>query len=189
VGEPEFQKFVEILRGGNAEAVDRLLSDFDPFLRRAIRRRLFDGRARRLVDTGDILQSLLKDFLSRDPTGDAAVSARRLRAYLAAAAQYKISKKIRKERRRTADLEEVSEPASPDPMPCKRAEDRDFIETMRSRLDDHNRRLFDLSRQGRTWRQIADEIGGHPDSLRIQLRRSVASVLTEIRNRDSTHAG
>jgi hypothetical protein len=189
VGEPEFQKFVEILQSGDAEAVDRLLSDFDPFLRRAIRRRLFDGRARRIADTGDILQSLLKDFLAREQTEEAAMSARKLRAYLAAAAQYKISKKIRKERRRTADLEAVSEPASPEPMPCKEVEDRDFLETMRSRLDDNNRRLFDLSRQGRTWRQIADEIGGHPDSLRIQLRRSVASILSEIRNRDSTHAG
>lgn len=43
--EAGFQEFFEILRSGDAEAVERLLSDFDPFLRRAIRLRLCDRRA------------------------------------------------------------------------------------------------------------------------------------------------
>ena len=87
MSDAEFQNFLEILRNGDAEAVDRLLAACDPFLRRAIRRRLFDGRARRIVDTSDILQSLLKDFLSRERTENAAVTPQRLCAYLAAAAE------------------------------------------------------------------------------------------------------
>ena len=184
-----FQKFLEILRSGDAEAVDRLLSDFDPFLRRAIRLRLLDGRARRAVDTADILQSLLKDFLEREGADGAALSSGRLRAYLTAAAQYKIAAKVRKERRRTADLDEIPEPQSRESPAAKQADDRDLIDAIRLRLDTANRRLLDLSRQGRTWRQIANEIGGHPDTLRIQLRRSVAAALSEIRNGDSLHAG
>ena len=31
MSEAGFQEFLEILRSGDAEAVDRLLSDFDPF--------------------------------------------------------------------------------------------------------------------------------------------------------------
>jgi len=186
--DPGFQEFIEILRNGDAEAVDRLLSDFDPFLRRAIRLRLFDRRARRVVDTADILQSLLKDFLGREGADGAAASSRRLRAYLTAAAQYKISKKTRKERRRTAGLGDVAEPVSTEPPASQTVEDRDLIDAVRSRLDDGNGRLFDLSQQGRTWRQIANEIGGHPDTLRIQLRRSVAAVLAEIRGGESIHA-
>src|ERR1700679_1466667 len=100
--EAGFQEFFEILSSGDSEAVDRLLKDFDPFLRRAIRLRLFDRRARRVVDTSDILQSLLKDYLSREGTDGGAASSARLRAYLTAAAQYKVSSKTRKERRRTA---------------------------------------------------------------------------------------
>jgi DNA-directed RNA polymerase specialized sigma24 family protein len=183
-----FQKFLEILRSGDAEAVDRLLADFDPFLRQAIRLRLCDGRARRAVDTADILQSLLKDFLDREGANGTAASTRKLRAYLAAAVQYKIAAKIRKERRRTADLDDLPEPTSPEPPPGKQAEDNDLIDAIRQRLDEPNRILLDLSRQGRTWRQIAAEIGGHPDSLRIQLRRSVAAALAKIRTGDSLHA-
>jgi DNA-directed RNA polymerase specialized sigma24 family protein len=179
--EAGFQEFFEILRSGDAEAVERLLSDFDPFLRRAIRLRLCDRRVRRVVDTADILQSLLKDYLSREGTDAGAASFRRLRAYLTAAAQYKISAKTRKERRRTADLGDVAEPVSHELPPNVQAENRDLIEAIRSRLDEGDRRLFDLSQQGRNWRQIAAEIGGHPDTLRIQLRRSVAAALAEIR--------
>ncbi len=189
MSEAGFQEFFEILRNGDAEAVDRLLSDFDPFLRRAIRLRLFDPRTRRIVDTSDILQSLLKDYLSRKGTDGGDASATRLRAYLTAAAQYKVSSKTRKERRRTAELDDVAEPVSSEPTPSKQAEDRDFIDAIRSRLDEGGRRLFDLSQQGRTWRDIASEIGGHADTLRMQLRRSVAAVLAEIRHGESSDAG
>jgi DNA-directed RNA polymerase specialized sigma24 family protein len=184
-----FQEFIEILRNGDAEAVDRLLSDFDPFLRRAIRLRLFDRRTRRVVDTSDIIQSLLKDFLGREEADGAAASSERLRAYLTAAAQYKVSSKTRKERRRIAELGDFAEPVSPEPPPSKQAEDRDFIDAIRSRLDEGGRRLFDWSQQGRTWRDIANEIGGHPDTLRIQLRRSVAAALAEIRHGEPSDAG
>jgi RNA polymerase sigma factor (sigma-70 family) len=176
--EAGFQEFFEILRSGDAEAVERLLSDLDPFLRRAIRLRLRD---RRVVDTSDILQSLLKDYLSREGTDTGSASSRRLRAYLTAAAQYKVSSRTRKERRRIAQLDDVAEPVSRETPANVQAENRDLIETLRSRLDEEDRRLFDLSQQGRTWRQIADEIGGHPDTLRIQLRRSIAAALAEIR--------
>jgi RNA polymerase sigma factor (sigma-70 family) len=185
----DFQKFVEILRSGDADAVDRLLSEFDPFLRGAIRLRLFNRRARRVVDTADILQSLLKDFLRREEAEGDAASSEKIRAYLTAAAKYKISSKTRKERRRIADLSDIAEPATPEAPPTQQAEDRDFIDAIRNRLDEGDGRLFDLSQQGRTWRQIADEVGGHPDTLRIQLRRAVAAALAEIRGGESIHAG
>jgi DNA-directed RNA polymerase specialized sigma24 family protein len=182
VSEPKFQKFLEILRSGDAEAVEQLLSDLEPFLKGAIRVRLFNNRARRVVDTSDIVQSLLKDFLSSQHNRVEA-SLRDVRAYLIAAARYKIAGRVRKERRRTAGLDDVPEPMSPDPRPCELTADRDFVDAVRSKLDDANGRLFDLFRQGRTWREIADEIGSHPDSLRLQLRRSIAAVLAQTRNR------
>jgi DNA-directed RNA polymerase specialized sigma24 family protein len=189
MGDAGFHEFFEILRSGDTEAVGRLLSDFDPFLRRAIRLRLCDRRARRVVDTSDILQSLLKDYLSREVADAGDASSGRLRAYLAAAAQYKVSSKTRKERRRIADLDDIAEPVSDEPPASKQAEDRDFIDAIRRRLDEGDRRLFDLSQQGRTWQQIANEIGGHPDTLRIQLRRSVAAALAEIRPGEPMNGG
>ena len=182
--EREFREFLEILRSGDAEAVDQLLGEFDPFMRRAIRLRLFDRRARRVVDTADILQSLLKDFLERERTDESGAAAEKLQAYLAAAARYKVASKVRKEKRRAANLSDVAEPASPEPSSCQQVEDREQIEALRNRLDDRHRRLLDLSAQGMTWRQIADEIGGHPDTLRIELRRSIAAALAPMRDQN-----
>ena len=60
---PELQEFFAKIQGDDEEAVEALLQALDPFLRRVIHLRLHDGRLRRAVDTTDILQSLLKDFL------------------------------------------------------------------------------------------------------------------------------
>lgn len=59
---PEFQKFFAVLKSGERHTIEELPRQLDPFLRRAIRLRLIDGRLRCAVDTTDILQSLLKDF-------------------------------------------------------------------------------------------------------------------------------
>lgn len=186
MGEQEFQKFGEILRTGEAEEVAQLLANLDPFLRRAIRMRLTDRRVRRAVDTGDIFQSLVKDILSREGTGRTAASFQELCAYFAAAARYKIAAKFRKERRYVANLDSVPEPVSSEPEPSQAVEDSDLAEAVKSRLDERNRRLFDLSQQGKTWRQIAEEVGGHPDALRFQLRRSVATAIAKFRHGKSS---
>ncbi len=69
---PELQEFLARIQGGDEGAVEAMLRELDPFLRRVIRMRLLDGRLRRAVDTTDILQSLLKDFLRQPAAGEPA---------------------------------------------------------------------------------------------------------------------
>lgn len=59
---PEFAEFVQILRGGDPGAVDRLLSWLEPWLRTVIRVRLVGKRLRTVIGVSDVLQSLPKDF-------------------------------------------------------------------------------------------------------------------------------
>src|SRR5690349_19352608 len=85
---PDLANFYSVLRSGDRLAVESLLRDLDPFLRKCIRLRLIDERLRRTMDTNDILQSLLNDFLSQDVKASPAVaSANGLYAYLAVAVQ------------------------------------------------------------------------------------------------------
>ena len=65
---PELRRFLQILQSGDQQAIEAVLHELDPFLRKIIRLRLLDGRLRRVMDTTDIFQSLLKDFLS--PKGE-----------------------------------------------------------------------------------------------------------------------
>ena len=69
---PELQEFFALIHGGDERAVEAMLRETDPFLRRVIHMRLLDGRLRRAVDTADILQSLFRDFLRQPAAGEPA---------------------------------------------------------------------------------------------------------------------
>ena len=178
---PELQEFFARIQGGDEGSVEALLQEMDPFLRRVIRMRLVDGRLRRAVDTTDILQSLLKDFLPQPSAGEPAeTSSGELCAYLAAAVRHKVQTRLRKERRHAGSLPEEWDPASPEPDARQRVEDQDFAAVIRSRLDESARLLLDLKAQGLNWHEIAAKVGGRPDALRMRLNRAVAAVLTQL---------
>lgn len=178
---PELQEFLAVLQSGDPPAVDELLRRLDPFLRRVIRQRLLDGRLRRTVDTTDIWQSLLKDFLrvrgSKERSSDASAE---LSAYLAAAVHHKVQTRLRKERRHAGSLPPDWEPVSREPRIGAELDDQDFTAALRARLDESTRQLFELKAQGLTWAEIAARLGGTPDALRMRLRRDVATVLSEL---------
>jgi len=177
----ELQEFFALIRSGDERAVEAKLQEMDPFLRRVIRMRLLDGRLRRAVDTTDILQSLLKDFLRQPAAGEPAESSsNQLCAYLAAAVRHKVQTRLRKERRHAGSLPEEWELASPEPDVGKRIEDEDLAAAIRGRLDESARSLFDLKAQGLTWHEIADKLACKADALRMRLNRAVAAALTEL---------
>jgi DNA-directed RNA polymerase specialized sigma24 family protein len=177
----ELQDFLAVLRNGDAESVERLLSEVEPVLRDIIRLRQIDGRLRRVADTTDIFHSLLKDFLVQEVRDSDPARARGgLTAYLAAAVRNKILRRLRKERRNAGGLPDGWEPVSPEPPADRRAEGREALQAIRDRLDEANRRLFDLKLQGLIWPEIAERVGGRPDALRMRLNRAVADILGEL---------
>jgi DNA-directed RNA polymerase specialized sigma24 family protein len=94
--------------------------------------------------------------------------------------RHKVQTRLRKERRHAGSLPDEWEPASPEPDVGKRVEDQDFAAAIRSRLDESTRLLFDLKAQGLTWQEVAAQVGGRADTLRMRLNRAVAAVLTEL---------
>lgn len=178
---PELQEFFAKIQGGDERAVEVMLQEMDPFLRRVIRMRLLDGRLRRAVDTTDILQSLLKDFLRQPAAGEPAESSSdALCAYLAAAVRHKVQTRLRKERRNAGSLPEEWEHASPEPDVGQRVEDQDLAAAIRERLDESARQIFDLKAEGLTWQEVAAKVGGTADASRMRLNRAVAAVLTNL---------
>jgi hypothetical protein len=129
---PEFQEFLADFRAGDPQAIEAFLRQIDPFLRQAIRLRLIDSRLRRVVNTTDILQSLVKDFLLRQQNETPPVGATGgLYAYLAAAARKKILARLRKECRHLGSLPGDWDAVSPEPSPAQQAERRDLYEVER----------------------------------------------------------
>jgi DNA-directed RNA polymerase specialized sigma24 family protein len=179
---PELQEFLGRLKSGDRRAVEELLRELDPFLRRAIRLRLLDHRLRRVLDTTDIYQSLLKDFLVRTESEQPVETrAGGLCAYLAAAVRHKIQTRLRKERRNAGSLPEGWETPVPGPSTACELEAKEFRQVVRDRLEAKHRSLFDLKSEGYTWTEIAAQCGARSDALRMRLRRAVATVLAELR--------
>lgn len=186
---PELSDFFAVLRDGDGQAVEELLRQLDPILRRLIHLRLIDGRLRHVLDTADIYQSLLKDFLSQKEAGPSrAGSLADFCAYLAAAVRYKIQTRVRKERRHTGGLPDEWEPVSPEPAPEQHVQNQDLRQAIRSRLPERTRPLFDLKMQGLPWKAIAEQIGDDPDTLRMRFRRAVTTALCQLSHEDVSHA-
>jgi DNA-directed RNA polymerase specialized sigma24 family protein len=186
---PHLNEFLESFQSGDREAVERLLPRLDPLLRSIIRLRLVDGRLRRIADTGDILQSLLKDFLARkDAEPVSAQRATGLYAYLAAAAHNKIQTRSRKQYRHGGNLTEFPEPTCSERPAVRQVEDRDLVGAVRLRLREETREIFDLAAQGLPWNEIAERCGGKPDALRMRLRREVAAVSNALAHENATNA-
>ena len=102
---PELSDFFTALRGGCPQAAEEMETRLRPFLLRVIHLRLLAGRLSHIVDTGDIYQSLLKDFLAR-PDSSLPTSRRpgNLYAYLMGAVHHKIQMRTRRESRQVASL-------------------------------------------------------------------------------------
>jgi|HubBroStandDraft_6_1064221.scaffolds.fasta_scaffold38843_2 DNA-directed RNA polymerase specialized sigma24 family protein len=165
----------------DSESVDQAIMRLEPWLRRVIRLRLTGGRLRRLADTSDVFQSLLKDFLSRKEIPEvSAVHGPSLRRYLVGAVRNKVKARLRKEQRNAGSLGAYPEPVSADSDPQRVVAEWDFVDALRSRLTDEDRRLFEFKREGLTWPQIATMVGGQSDALRMRLRRSVAAAIVEL---------
>jgi DNA-directed RNA polymerase specialized sigma24 family protein len=175
---PEFSEFFAVLRSRDAAAIEKMLNELEPFLRRVIHLRLMSGRPLPIVDTTDVLQSLLKDFLQKtaEGTGPAERSGQ-LAAYLKAAVHRKVSGKARKESRNVGGLPDGWDVPGPDADVARRIENDDLFEALRARLGDSERQVLELRARGLTWDEIGVRLGAKPDTLRIGLQRSVAGAL------------
>ena len=60
-----FSELIERVNGGDEEAAAQLVKEFEPVIRRELRFRLRDSRARFELDSMDISQSVLSNFFVR----------------------------------------------------------------------------------------------------------------------------
>ena len=67
--ENQFKQFLASVRSGDAQAAQRLVTQYESLLRREIRFRMRDSRLRRILDSGDVCQSVLASFFIRASVG------------------------------------------------------------------------------------------------------------------------
>jgi DNA-directed RNA polymerase specialized sigma24 family protein len=87
----------------------------------------------------------------------------------------------RRDARRTAGLgDQAQAMLEPGPGPDRQAELRDLLAVLRAGLTDAERGLADRRAAGRTWDEIAAELGGDAQTLRKQLTRAVKRLAPKL---------
>lgn len=184
----EFRDLIRRVRAGDEHAARALVRDFEPLIRREVRLRLEDQELRRVLDTVDVSQSVLASFFLRTASGEfefdrpdqlAAMLVKMTRNKVASAArkQYRMCRDTRRTQPHAGALDDL---ASADPNPCESLAHEDLLASLRLRLSLEERRLADLRAHGCSWDDIARDLGGTPQSRRMQLTRGIERAGKEL---------
>jgi RNA polymerase sigma-70 factor (ECF subfamily) len=182
-----FSELVSKVRAGDEEAAATLVRRYEPALRKAIRSRLTDPGMRRILDSMDVCQSVMSNFFVRAAAGQFDLkNPKQLIALLATMARNKVTNLALKERaaRRGGGGARVGlsdvQPAARDPSPSQIVAGDELLHMIRDRLTDEERYLAEQRALERSWAEIAAEIGGDPDALRIRLGRAIDRVARQL---------
>jgi len=181
-----FPDFLRRLRAGEAQAAVELVQRYERVIRCEARLRLTDPKLGRLLDSGDICQSVLASFFVRAAAGQYDLhQPRDLKVLLVRMAHNKVASQARRQRARAADQQRVETSdldacGTVGPDPSRQVAGRDLLDEVRRRLSAEERQIADRRSQGRAWPEIAAELGGTPEGRRKQLTRALDRVAQEL---------
>ncbi len=187
IGDPAFDEFVRRIRAGDEGAAADLIRRYEPAIRRAVRVQLRDPRLRRLVESVDICQSVFASFFLRTSLGEYELeSPDRLIRLLVTIARNKVAYHANRERAACRDQRRIDPAVTLEDCPARGGSvsaglaARELVLEVRRRMTADERRLLEWREQGREWAEIARELGGRPDALRVRLARAVARIAREL---------
>jgi RNA polymerase sigma factor (sigma-70 family) len=189
---------LEKLGGGDAAAAEQVFREYEPYLRKVVRR-LLPERLRSKYDSVDIVQSAWSDLLQGFRKGGYKfTSANHLRAFLVRSMRNRFIDRLRQEDRLAhkevrlpaAALELL--PAMDQPPPSADCHAEDLWRLLLQLCPSEHRTILLLKRQGASTADIALQTGLHPGSIRRILRNLAIKVSLEhppAKGRDDKRAG
>lgn len=188
--EPDFKHLIAKVFAGDAEAAAELVRKYEPEIRRVIRFRLNDPRMRRILDTADICQSVFARFFFRAGMGQFDLnSPADLIRLLSVMATNRLIDQHRREqtKKRSADAyrEVVKQKYevqvnSVDDSPAAAAEYNELLAEVRSRLSSQSLDVSDRRLAGKSWTEIAVELGERSDTVRKRFERDCHRAMAEM---------
>jgi RNA polymerase sigma factor (sigma-70 family) len=170
-------------KGGDADALDRLLRRYLPALRRWASGRL-PARARDLADTQDLIQDTvvqaLKNLHNFRPQHDGA-----LQAYLRQAVMNRIRDELRRAARRPRPVELPETIPAPMVSPLEEAIGQEAVDRYESALatlsDDDRAAIVARVELGASYEEVAAALGKpSPDAARMAVQRALARLATKM---------
>jgi RNA polymerase sigma-70 factor (ECF subfamily) len=179
IAENPFVSYVARLRGGDVSALEELVQLYTPVIRLEARMRLRSARVRAVLDSMDICQSVLKSFFMRAAAGqfdiDRPEDLRKLLVKMACNKSLEAARKEYAEKRdirRSVSLGDEAHQVVGSEDPVGEAEWQELLLRGRQMLSLEERQIADQRAAGRSWEEIAADLGGTADGLRMQLARA-----------------
>jgi len=178
----EFSQLLAAARAGDERAMENIVKDYGPEIRRFIRVRLTDLRIRRLMDSVDVCQSVLARFFEGLASGNLEVrQPAELVRLLTTMARNRVVDHVRQEksRRRGGDMHLSTRPVESHPVvdsapdPSEAAMRHDLFDTLKVGFDADDYRLVEQCLSGRSWEDLSNEYSVKPDALRKRFTRAV----------------
>jgi RNA polymerase sigma factor (sigma-70 family) len=186
----EFDEFVRRIRAGDEEAAAELVRLYEPLIRREVRINLEDRHLGQLFDSLDISQEVLLSFFVRSAAGQYDLDQpEQLLKLLVTMTRNKLASAARREHRERRDQRRtlsadtagpLAHFADPHAAPDEQAAATELLVRLRQGLSDDERHVADLRTQGLAWADIARELGGTPQSRRMQLVRAIDRVASAL---------
>lgn len=188
---PEVAKFrtlIQRVRDRDEEAARELTLKYEGVIRRVIRIHLRDRRLRQVLDSMDVCQSVLASFFIRTALGQYDLERpEQLINLLTIIAKNKLANQAnrfraqRRDVRRTQPLgDEAFTPVDRASDPSEQVAAREILQRVRKELDSQTLYLADQRALGRSWQELADEVGGTDVALRKRLTRALDRVLVDL---------
>jgi RNA polymerase sigma-70 factor (ECF subfamily) len=184
-----FHDLIRRVRARDEQAAAELVQRYEPAIRVAVRVRLGETPLRRLWDSMDICQSVLANFFVRAASGQFELDTpKQLLRLLETMARNKLTnyalsqRAARRDYRRVeAVCPEQSDVVDPGSSPSQKLAYRELLQEFQRRLSADERRLAEQRAAGRSWAEIAAEVGESPDTLRIRFTRAMDRVSRELK--------
>ena len=184
----QFQELIQRVRNRDQDAARELTSKYEKVIRRVVRIHLRDARLRQVMDSMDVCQSVLASFFVRTVLGQYDLdSPDHLIKLLTTITRNKLTNQVnhlraqRRDIRRSITFEDdavlVVDRASD---PSDQASAREILEKVCDRLDPNELYLAQQRSVGRTWTELAEELGATDVALRKKLTRALDRVMSEL---------
>ena len=179
---------VNRLLKGDQSAAAELVAAFEPEIRRYIRIRMCSPQIRRLVESGDISQSVFARFFVEIQGGaNCPESPEQLRRLLMTMARNKIYDHVRRLkaakrdiRRVETDMAAIKSACCDDPLPDETMVTEEILDAVRAEMNFDELALVNARLEGHGWPEIATRLGVSPDAARKRYTRIIESVAQRV---------
>lgn len=184
----KFQELIQRVRERDEDAARELTVRYEKAIRRVVRIHLRDPRMRRVVDSMDVCQSVLTSFFVRTALGEYELNTpEQLISLLTTITKNKVVNQVHRLQAQRRDIRRDSELGSGSfgvldrsPNPADEVSAKEILEKVRSGLDASERYLAEQRGLGRTWPELAEQLGATDVALRKKLTRALDRVMAEL---------